>query len=1223
MRALKLLSTVLLGLTVLASAAVAALFLVDPSTYRNQIERQVSAALGKTFKVVGPIHLEKSLRPQILLDNVTIANPQWAVQPYFAAAKRVGVQVALMDLLRGELRILDLAFDGVTLSIEENPSGGNNYTFATGSNEQQAAMTPALEQLSITNSVITYRPAQGDGQSLQVDTVKLRNNPGTPQSIEGRGVFKGKDLTFSIVADSPASATETKPVWALEVNLTGPDMALAIASRVENISEWQRADYRVNLSGKKSGAVADLLGIELPTAGPFEVSARINKEETSIQVADIAANLRLRPHLPLIEIASGAVRIGNDEPVSVVLKGQFGDDPIKLDLTALSLTSGPSDTNAWAMTARLELADLKLFIKANEGLSRTAGRYAFDTELQGDNLAALARVIQTELPEVGPYRLSFHADIGPDRYTFKELKGSIERTGAWRRIAIVDGEVSGTDTGAVSAAIQTELDNTPVSLNVEGSLLPTGGPITKSWPFNLEAATTGATLNGKGSFVVGGKKPAVNLAARLRGSRIETLNSLFGTSVPPLQQFDLRANIGSDGTVHSIDDLDLQIGKNRFNGHALWDGEGPRPRLTLKLSTGQLRLGALLLPSAKTARGTSGNSVLDVPMPLDGLSEFDARAEIAVAQIVDGPIDVRQLKSTVTLADGHLDIPVHAKLLRNDAEFRIQLRKNKAVPTVSLSAKADNVDVGKIVQHLKLPTAVAGTADAIRLDASSTGSTLKDWVERARFELRAEPARLLHRTEIAGETFATEIKSVSIAATENRPVSGRLSARIEEKPVAVMFSTATLRAISRPTEALPVSLSVSTSDLQFDADGSVRRPLDSKAFDLSYELVGEEIERLGRLTDFAIPLRGEFRTQGRVEARGDQITLHDELRVGKSVLKAELALSLARTRPKLSGRIVAQQVHVDDVDIFDADKQGAADASGRVIPDYTLPVEALFGIDLDLVIKARRIEALTTSIGAVTSKIRLNDGRFASSLSVDGDHGARVNTEFSVNAKTNPPPVSVRVNAQGIDFGQLLDTLGASGLVRGQGEVHVAIDGTGASRYSILENAKGRITVIGGPGQIASRSVDLWAADLIPTMLSTSWQREDVTETNCMVAHFELKEGVAELENLLLDTRRMTVAGSGTMNLMTEALNLVFAPRPKRASLISLANPVRVKGTLSAPAVSVTRMPGLNRLTTGASLLAGLINPVFLAFALSDAGTGETNPCESAVDQTRKSAGVE
>jgi uncharacterized protein involved in outer membrane biogenesis len=231
--------------------------------------------------------------------------------------------------------------------------------------------------------------------------------------------------------------------------------------------------------------------------------------------------------------------------------------------------------------------------------------------------------------------------------------------------------------------------------------------------------------------------------------------------------------------------------------------------------------------------------------------------------------------------------------------------------------------------------------------------------------------------------------------------------------------------------------------------------------------------------------------------------------------------------------------------------------------------------------------------------------------------GARISKEFDLNAAVKPPLIKIQLNAKDLNFGLLLSKMDVTDLIEGNIDLFVDLSGSGATRYSFLGNAAGRITIIGGPGQITGRRIDLWAADLIPTMLSSRWQREDVAEMNCMVAHIELKEGFAEIEDLLLDTQRITIASSGILNLETEALDLVIVPKPKRASLISLAKPVKITGTLSEPKVSAAKIPRKGQLAaTGA--LAALINPVFLIFAFSDIGTGEANPCESAVERAHK-----
>jgi hypothetical protein len=408
-------------------------------------------------------------------------------------------------------------------------------------------------------------------------------------------------------------------------------------------------------------------------------------------------------------------------------------------------------------------------------------------------------------------------------------------------------------------------------------------------------------------------------------------------------------------------------------------------------------------------------------------------------------------------------------------------------------------------------------------------------------------------------------------------------------------------------------VAIQTEDLQFKADGAIARPFKKNEFELQYELAGTEIEGLDHLIDFAVPLRGEFRAGGRIAGRGNRFTYEEDLRVGKSDLKADITVLREPPRPKITGRLVASQIHLDDVDLFDADKAATVtQVNSRVIPDYTLPVDTLLAADLDLDIKAKRIRAPLGDLGEFVSKVSLKDGRFKSSLSVTGFKGARIISAFDVNAAADPPLTKVQINAKDLNFGNLLSKMNMTELVAGNIDLLVDLSGSGATRYGFLENAAGRITIIGGPGQITGRRIDLWAADLIPTMLSTSWQRDDVTEK-------------AEIEDLLLDTQRITIAASGILNLETEELNLVIAPRPKRASLVSLANPVRIEGTLSEPEVSVTRIPRGSRLAagTGASLLAGLVNPVFLIFALSDTGTGQANPCDAAVEKAREVAGID
>jgi uncharacterized protein involved in outer membrane biogenesis len=1200
MRISKLVLIPLIGLLLLVVFAVAALYFVDPGVFRAQLEARATKAFGRQVRLDGPIRLERSLRPRIIIEDITIGNPDWATGAHFAEAEKIGVQVALFPLLRGDLRILDVSFTGVNLSIEKGPDGANNYTFGDGGEREEPGVLPPIERLLIRAVTIKYQTADAGISQYQIDEARLWNIPGEPERIEGQGSAKGMPFTILLAADSASELSGPQNPWSLKLDIEGPDMSLTLAGRMVEAFKWDRGDYRITISGKQADSLENLFDVEFPTTGPFELSANVNTSDGSFNVTDIAARIQGPPETPTITISKGEASGGPGDPLQIALQGQHGDAPFAFTFASPHPLEGTSQTTPWPIEAQLSIADTKLNIAGTIIPAAVAERVELDVQLQGETLNTLARLLEIELPQAGPYQLSFHTNIAANRYTLSDLKGRIEGTELWQKIGILGGEVSALENGSVMASITAKLDNIPLSLEFQGGPGPSSNASATTYPVKLTASASGATLTGEGSIATTGNRRALKMATRIQGNRFESLSPLIGTSLPAIGKFNLSADLSSEENVLAAHNLKIEMGANRLSGEIRWEDKSPRPALTAKLSSERLTLKKFFTASSKSSSKSSPTGLLDRPINLDGLKRFDARLDLAVKRVADSPLSVADIKSTLTLANGKLSAPFDANLAGAPVNGQIQLHQDKTFPYVSLKGTIGHINIGQMLKQLKLPDTISGTADAIDFDGRSAGKTLRALGEQATVTLQIKPADLDYSADIAEQKVDFQVESAKLVARKNQPLTGTFSGTVQGVAFTAEVITASLRDIRKVNTPLPLRVALQTEDLQLKTEGSIARPFKKNEFDLQYELAGTEI--------------------------GNRFTYEEDLRVGKSDLKAEITVLREPPRPKITGRIVASQIHMDDVDLFDADKETApTQENTRVIPDYTLPVEALLAADLDIDIKAERIRAPLADLGDFVSKISLKDGRFKSSFNLTGRMGAQINSEFDVNSTVDPPLIKVQIKAKDMDFGYFLSSMGITDLVKGQIDLYADLSGAGATRYNFLGNATGRITITGGPGQITGRRIDLWAADLIPTMFSTSWQRDDITETNCMVAHIEFKEGLAEIEDLLLDTQRMTVAASGVINLETEALNLVIAPRPKRPSLVSLANPVRIEGTLGEPEVSVTRIPRGSRLATGtgASLLAGLVNPVFLIFALSDTGTGQANPCDAAVEKAREVAGVD
>jgi uncharacterized protein involved in outer membrane biogenesis len=904
----------------------------------------------------------------------------------------------------------------------------------------------------------------------------------------------------------------------------------------------------------------------------------------------------------------------------MALQGKYDQTPFSITFASTHPFESLSQTTPNPIEAQLKLADTHLNIQGAVIPKTVRERFEIEAQLQGQTLQTLAKIFDIELPEAGPYQFSFQTQLAEGVYRLSKLKGTINGVDPWKTIRIAGGQVSFLESGALRACLDANLDKIPLAVSLQSGPGTSDKAGTQTWPLNVTASSSGARLKADGTVIFGKQQNSVQMATRINGNRFESLGPLMGTSLPALGKFEISADIGSDGDDHDAKNIKIRMGSNRLSGSLRWEDKLPRPMMTGQLSADRLVLAELSESGSKPSSTSRAAGVLDRPIRLEWFKDFDANLDVTVKLVADSPISAADISSTLTLSNGKLSAPFQATVADAPVEGQIQLSQANKIAAVALKTTIGQINIGQTLKQLDIPDVIGGTVETIHLDGSTTGKTLRAMGQQADLTLQISPANLTYSTRVVDRTIDLVVETAELSAREGQPVTGILGGTLQGVAFRATFSTANMAGLQSADAALPVKLALQAADVQFKAESNFTRPIDFREFELNYELRGQSIEGLSRLADYVIPLRGAFHARGRITARDKQLTYAEDLRVGKSDLKVDITVLQNPTRPYVKGSMLASKIHLDDVALFDVDKNAESSRDKtRVIPDYTFPVDVFLGIDLDFDFKIEQVEAGRGKLGEfgnLISRVRLKDGLFQSTIDATGFSGASLGAEFELNAAVDPPMNKVFFSAKDVDIGLLLRAMGVSDLLEGQLNLYIDLSGPGYTRRKFLSNADGRVVVVGGPGTISSRMLDLWAADLLTTMLSPSWQRQEVTQMNCMIMHVELKEGQAEIDDILLDTERITMAGSGIVDLETEALNILLAPRPKRASLVSLANPVRIEGTLAEPRVSVTRLPRKRRLFgAGAGIFAGLVNPAFLLLAFADTGTGGANPCDAAVER--------
>jgi uncharacterized protein involved in outer membrane biogenesis len=751
MRISKLVLFLLIGLLIFAIVAFAALFLVDPAIFRSQLEARAAAAFGRQFQIDGPISLERSLRPRIVIEDISIGNPAWASGEHFAKVEKIGVQVALFPLLRGDLTVLDVLFTGVEVFIEEGPDDANNYTFGDSGGSNEPRGLPAIEQFMIRDAIIYHQAADASISRYEIAEARLWNIPGQPERIEAEGYARGMPFTVLLAADTPAELSGPQNPWSVRLDMQGPDMSLAIDGRMAKAFKWDKFDYRLTISGKQVDSLEKLFDLEFPTTGPFEISAAVNAAEGLYRLTDLVAHVQGAPGTPDIKITNGDASGGQEAPLLIELQGKYGDAPLAFTFKSERTFELSSQTTPWPLEARLHLADIKLDVRGTVTPASAGESFEIDGQLQGQTLTTLAQLLGSELPKAGPYQLSFRTNLGEGSYQVTDLQGYIKSTELWKTIQIVRGNGSANQSGFVKASIEAKLDKVPLSLSFQGGSETSGEANTTDWPVQLEVSAAGAKLNGDGAIITTKDGNTLQIATSIKGNRFDTLGSLVGVSLPRVGAYDVSAVVSSGGGVHELRSLRVQMGANRFTGGIWWEDKAPRPLLTAKLSSNRLTLAKFMDTASKPSSKKRKDGLLDRPIKLNWLRGFDAKLDLAVNRVADSPIAVEKVSAAVTVANGNLNTQFRGKVAAAPIEGNLRLIQRRNVPNISLKADIGRIDAGQTLKQLELPEIVVGTVDAMNLEGSSRGKTLHALLEQAAITLQIRPAKVNYTTNFAAQ----------------------------------------------------------------------------------------------------------------------------------------------------------------------------------------------------------------------------------------------------------------------------------------------------------------------------------------------------------------------------------------------------------------------------------------------------------------------------------------
>jgi uncharacterized protein involved in outer membrane biogenesis len=196
--------------------------------------------------------------------------------------------------------------------------------------------------------------------------------------------------------------------------------------------------------------------------------------------------------------------------------------------------------------------------------------------------------------------------------------------------------------------------------------------------------------------------------------------------------------------------------------------------------------------------------------------------------------------------------------------------------------------------------------------------------------------------------------------------------------------------------------------------------------------------------------------------------------------------------------------------------------------------------------------------------VRLKDGRLEIPEFTVGYEAGTVRMQAHIDASGSPPEMALKVEVNDVHLTPLLAQVRQTVEEAGMLDASIDVRSRGNHPVEIRSNLAGTVRLVARDGALAGRYSSEFVTNFV-TLAVPSILTGRTPRFGCIVADFEIESGLATSRELLLESAKISVTGSGTVDIGADAFDMVLVPKVHEPGLVSLSAAVDVSGPLADP----------------------------------------------------------
>ncbi len=498
-------------------------------------------------------------------------------------------------------------------------------------------------------------------------------------------------------------------------------------------------------------------------------------------------------------------------------------------------------------------------------------------------------------------------------------------------------------------------------------------------------------------------------------------------------------------------------------------------------------------------------------------------------------------------------------------------------------------------------------------------------------KVRIEKAKFTYKNHQSGITDALTIESLQLEGPAfGDPGDIDLKGSYNKIPFEITGSLGPLSGILNPDEQWPLNLTIAAVGSTVSIAGHITNIMEVKGIDLKLAAKGPDIANFQQFTGEPLPVKGPFDVAGHLSAPTlENFKISDiAILLGESRISGEIALNQKSPRPQINAKFHSQKLDLRP--FIKQDNSGSQTEtkdkksetkSNQVFSAEPFDLQALHQVDATVSFRADQILTHRIALDKFQLDLSLKNGHLIIKPLATNIGGGKFSSKLDLLAKENHANLTTKITAKKINIGEMLKKLGIAQDLEGVFDIDINLTGQGKSVAALMAGLNGDVVAILSEGQLPVKYLNLVGADITTSLLkivNPFEKKIERAQINCAVCDFNIKDGLAKSDIIMIDDPDKTLLSTGTINLKTEALDFGILTKPKggigtketgkvSVSLSVITKPFKLGGTLANPSL------GISPERTAKTISSALLGPGGFASLFVSGSSGKENPCVAAL----------